>query len=435
MSIKLNERYPGRFNNPSADYPLGSFKNRTAPSAKDGSYLEQDWANDKEGFFQSLLSAAGLEPNGSADKVGASQFFDAVQKIKQSQTGTAFTTTGPSAALILTPSPPISAYVSGQRFRVKFSRASTGTDTINISGVGPKLLKQYDAGGAKVSAIFAIDQLADVEYDGVDAVLLDQLPTSSSNLTGIMGSAKNLKSSATGTSALISITADELMVENSSNQYQVLRSVSLSLLSFANAGANGLDFGAANSQTASTWYSTWVIWNGVTISGLLSLSASAPTLPSGYTHKARVGWVRTDSTANKYPLPFIQFGRRVEYAPAAGANISFYPSMSSGLQGTINGSAYTPATVAVAPFVPPTACVIRGRAQFTGNTLALLGVSAETGIFGGIPGANSPTFNNSGYSYAGWSINFDLVLRGANIYWASGSSDGILRCTGWEDNL
>jgi hypothetical protein len=59
--LKLNERYPGRFNNPSSDYPEGSFKNRTAPASKDGSYLEQDWANDREGFFQSLLAAAGIE--------------------------------------------------------------------------------------------------------------------------------------------------------------------------------------------------------------------------------------------------------------------------------------------------------------------------------------------------------------------------------------
>lgn len=175
MSLKLNERYPGRFNNPSADYPGGSFKNRTTPDAKDGSYLEKDWANDKEGFFQSLLSAAGITASGTVDKVGASQFFDALQQLKQNQSGVAFTTTGPSAALVLTPNPAITAYAAGQRFRVKFNRASTGTDTINISGVGPKNLKQYDASGAKVAAVFAIDQLADVEYDGTDAVLLSTL--------------------------------------------------------------------------------------------------------------------------------------------------------------------------------------------------------------------------------------------------------------------
>lgn len=81
MALKLNERYPGRFNNPSSGYPQGSFKNRTTPSAKDGSYLEQDWANDKEGFFQSLLAAAVMEANGTADKVGESQYYDSLLSI------------------------------------------------------------------------------------------------------------------------------------------------------------------------------------------------------------------------------------------------------------------------------------------------------------------------------------------------------------------
>jgi len=81
MSLKLNERYPARFNNPTAGYPQGSFKNRTTPTAKDGSYLEKDWANDKEGFFQSLLSAAGITANGAVDSVGASQYYSALTAI------------------------------------------------------------------------------------------------------------------------------------------------------------------------------------------------------------------------------------------------------------------------------------------------------------------------------------------------------------------
>lgn len=84
MSLKLNERYPGRFNNPTASYPQGSFKNRTTPDSKDGSYLEKDWANDKEGFFQSLLSQAGITANGAVDAVGASQYFSALTAIIKS---------------------------------------------------------------------------------------------------------------------------------------------------------------------------------------------------------------------------------------------------------------------------------------------------------------------------------------------------------------
>lgn len=94
----------------------------------------------------------------------------------QAQTYTAFTTGGTTGAFTLTPSPAITAYTAGQRFRVKFSAAGNGSDTINISGLGAKNLKQYDATGAKVSAVVASAQLADVEYDGTDFVILDPLP-------------------------------------------------------------------------------------------------------------------------------------------------------------------------------------------------------------------------------------------------------------------
>lgn len=81
MALKLDERYPGRANPPSLDYPQGSFKNRTSPDAKDGTYLEQDWANDQQGFFQSLIHKAGMVASGLVDKVGASQYYDALMRL------------------------------------------------------------------------------------------------------------------------------------------------------------------------------------------------------------------------------------------------------------------------------------------------------------------------------------------------------------------
>lgn len=176
MSLKLNERYPGRFNNPSADYPGGSFKNRTTPDAKDGSYLEKDWANDKEGFFQSIIAGAGALPNGLVDKVGASQFFDCLLQLAQNQIAQAFPTAGTSTALTLTPVPAISAYTANQRFSVKFHVASGANPTLNASAKGAKGLKQYNAAGAKVAAVFFADQVGDVVYDGTDWVLMNSIP-------------------------------------------------------------------------------------------------------------------------------------------------------------------------------------------------------------------------------------------------------------------
>jgi hypothetical protein len=96
----------------------------------------------------------------------------------QAQTGVAFTSAGSAGTLTVTTSPAYGVLAAGQRMRLKFNVASTGTDTLNRDATGAKSLKQYDSTGAKVAAAFAANQLADVVYDGTDYVVLDQLPIS-----------------------------------------------------------------------------------------------------------------------------------------------------------------------------------------------------------------------------------------------------------------
>lgn len=81
MALLRDLRYAGRFKAPTAGQPQGAFKNRTSPSAKDGSYLEEDWLNDWSGFFSSLLADGGLTANGNVDAVGASQYRDALLNV------------------------------------------------------------------------------------------------------------------------------------------------------------------------------------------------------------------------------------------------------------------------------------------------------------------------------------------------------------------
>ncbi|WP_368650011.1 hypothetical protein [Castellaniella ginsengisoli] len=80
MAINLDDRYPGRAGGKTLDYPQGSFKNRTSPNAQDGTFLEQDWANDMLAFFQALMSDAGMVANNVVDTARASQYFDALVK-------------------------------------------------------------------------------------------------------------------------------------------------------------------------------------------------------------------------------------------------------------------------------------------------------------------------------------------------------------------
>lgn len=141
MALKLNERYPGRYSNPSADYPQGSFKNRTSPTAKDGSYLEQDWANDKEGFFQSLISAAGVVPSGAADKVGASQYYDSLLTViyAAARKTPVLNDTGTAGAYAAVNTPPLSSLPStGYMQRVKIANLNPGASTYAPDGLAAK---------------------------------------------------------------------------------------------------------------------------------------------------------------------------------------------------------------------------------------------------------------------------------------------------------
>lgn len=81
MALDRSNRYPGRFENPTSASPQGAFKNRTSPTAQDGSYFEADWANDWDGFFGRLLTLAGVSPNGNVDTASSSQYYDALKSL------------------------------------------------------------------------------------------------------------------------------------------------------------------------------------------------------------------------------------------------------------------------------------------------------------------------------------------------------------------
>lgn len=75
------------------------------------------------------------------------------------------------------------------------------------------------------------------------------------------------------------------------------------------SGLNGLDTGA---EAPNTWYYIYVITDGVTPGGLLSVSPTAPTLPVNYTKKRLVGAVRNNGSSNFFQ--FVQKGAVVSYS-------------------------------------------------------------------------------------------------------------------------
>ncbi|HEU6435864.1 MAG TPA: tail fiber protein, partial [Nitratidesulfovibrio sp.] len=175
--------------------------------------------------------------------------------------------------------------------------------------------------------------------------VLNHLDTVASSMLLVSGTGRGLRISTTGTNAMVSVVEEEVIVSGGAMPSKRLSGVSLTL-DITTVGPNGLDGGT---RAASTWYSVWVIAKeDGTVAGLLSLSATSPTLPTGYMYKARRGWIRTDATANKYPLGMIQRGRVAQYKTVAGGNLTALPSMAGGSTGGVL------AAVSTSAFIPPT---------------------------------------------------------------------------------
>ena len=211
----------------------------------------------------------------------------------QTQTGTAFTTAGTAPNYTLTPSPAINAYATSQRFSVTFNAAgTTGSNTLNISGLGAKNLKQYDSNGAKQPAVIpASGWSSDVVYDGTDLVVLDPVIQSSS----VVGVARNvsINMSAAGTS--MTITADEIVAKTALGGMPYINVNVNDTINSATTGAGGMDTGSAPTNgyvaiyriynpTTNTW--KWLGWNAT--SAIAPNIYGGANMPSGYTASALV---------------------------------------------------------------------------------------------------------------------------------------------------
>lgn len=108
-------------------------------------------------------------------------------------------------------------------------------------------------------------------------------------------------------------------------------------LDITTSGKNGLDTGA---EASDTWYYLYLIFNPDTeeVAGLISASATAPTLPSGFTKKRLVGAVRNDGSSD-----FIRFYQLdVNHYYEARQQVS---SVASNTLQTISVASYVPSAL------------------------------------------------------------------------------------------
>lgn len=137
----------------------------------------------------------------------------------------------------------------------------------------------------------------------------------------------------------------------------------------AQTGSNGLDTG---SLANSTWYAVYVIGsssNAAQPAGLLSTSATAPTLPLGYDIFRRVGWVRTDGSAH-----FLKF-----YQTGAGAGRTLWWDAIISVLSAAGNTSYTAVSMAAAmPSTALTAIVNYSLAPHTAANAALFRRTGST---------------------------------------------------------
>ena len=253
---------------------------------------------------------------------------------------------------------------------------------------------------------------------------------------GVVGAFKNLKITNGGTpDTQVAVTADQVMLGTSGGGTARVTSVNVTISMVAN-GANGLD---AGSVAQATWYYIYVIYNGTTIAGLASLSATSPTLPSGYIYFARLGSISTGAASTNLTR-ILQYGRDVQYVVTPTSQTTTLPAVAT----SVPAGGWS--TYSVSAFVPPTAAKIKlqtvfGTGVINNNSGAI--VVAPNNNYGATLG--SPYgfgFQVASTANLAMTVNLynlvEFVLESSNIYATTAGTSITLSnvyCLGWSENL
>lgn len=190
-----------------------------------------------------------------------------------------------------------------------------------------------------------------VADDSINNDMLQANSVEPDNLTletiyAIVGEYGNLiiENNVTTPNSQVDINVNEIILKNSDGRAFLASAVDLTA-NITISGVNGLDSGA---EAVSTWYYLWVIYNGTTVSSLISLSNTNPTLPSGYTYKALVGAIYNDVSGNF--IKIYQSGNRVRRTEISVST-------------SVPGTSY--ASVSLAAAIPPNAKFVDGHERFS----------------------------------------------------------------------
>lgn len=221
-----------------------------------------------------------------------------------------------------------------------------------------------------------------------------------------------LEGNAPGTDLSCSYTAESFVVADADYNCIILRDMSITI-NGSNSGANGLDTGTV---TSGYWYYAYVIYDSIaqTVSGILSLSSTAPSLPNGYTYYARVGSVY--STSSTLFRSFLQEGSWVNYTISGSTYGTSYNIASS--------TTTTYASFSTISVIPTSAS--KSRFVIRSNTSTTMCLFYE-GL------SSSPAITS-----AAWSATLISTYNASQTYGialSTSSGTGYIDILGYEDNL
>lgn len=307
---------------------------------------------------------------------------------------------------------------SGGIIPTTISANAVTTAKINNNAVTNAKLAQMAANTIKGNNTSGVANPSDLTVSQIISMLA--IP-----IAAIQGSFKNLKGFwSTNTTA--TYTADQIILQNSSNTPIFLTGLNFSganVINTAVTGAGGLDTGTL---AASTWYYVYAIYNGTSLLSLMSLSSTSPTLPSGYTYFARIGSIWLDGSKNI--RGFFQQGRNLQHL--VGSNLT-------GLPIAVTGSTAGVLTAAtISSFIPPTSAEITvtlyGDVQ---NNQVYAAPNANYGLAGS---SNPPPL----WIACGSANITQMLITGTfvcesttSFYFSSNSTNAALYVVGYQDNL
>jgi hypothetical protein len=303
-------------------------------------HVRYDSAND----CWQLLSPWGTI--GNAGDIAPGQFFYA-------------TGSGSSTAYTVSASPAPSAHVAGMHVFVNAPATNINAAlTMNLNSLGTLGVKKGNADPIEPGDMVAGQVYLMVLEPGLTYWILTN--PSKGLKAGPVGTPANAQNLAITRPAVttVSVTADQLAVQNSNKQTHLLSAVTAVAI-ITGAGAGGLDTSTEALDLAASptgvWYYIWVIWNSTTDSttGLLSRSSTAPTMPSGYDFKALAGCVRNNAASDF--IDFWQSGARIWFAPQ-----NIFTGKTAAVAGTYEALT-APELALLSAAVPPLAKVLVGN--------------------------------------------------------------------------